>query len=150
MAVSVASFLVPRNNGKFSLLEDIYLRGGFRIVGNVDERNTMHPSVKKARMVVITADDGRVWQLLPDMQTWAEFRAKTNYFPFFTHDQPDPDTVWQISHNRDSKYFSYTLFDDTGEQVIPDKVVITGGNTVEFHFNVPVGGHATFTFAEQS
>lgn len=150
MAVSLSSFLIPISGAKFYLLEDLYLRGGFRIVANVKERNTMHASVKKPRMVVITADDGKVWQLQPDNVTWAEFRTKTSYFPFHTHDEPDPKSTWVVTHNKDTKYFSYTIFASDGEQIFPDRVVQVDMNTVEFHFHMPVSGHVTLAFAEQN
>lgn len=150
MPVNVTSYLLPRNGAKWFVMEDIYLRGGFRVVANVAERDTIHASSKKARMVVITADDGIIWQLQPDNRTWAEFRTKSLYFPFFTHDQPDPDESWTVAHGKDTKYFSYTLFDESGKQVIPNEVVIVDSNTVEFQFHVPIAGHATLTFAEQS
>lgn len=150
MAVSLSSFLIPSNGGKFFLLEDIYLRGGFRIVPTAEARNTMHASVKKPRMVVITADDGKVWQLQPDNKTWTEFRTKTDYFPFHTHDQPEPAETWVVEHYRDTPYLMYTLFDDGGYQIHPDEVVQIDWNVLEFRFNSPVAGHATLSFAEQS
>lgn len=150
MAVQIASFLLPIGNQKFFLLEDIYLRGGFRVVPSVTERNAIHPSTKKVRMVVVTADDGKIWQLQPDNSTWAELRTKTSYFPFFTHDQPQPANKWVVSHGKDTKYFSYTMFDADGVQVFPNEAVIVNSNTVEFRFHVPVAGHVTLAFAESS
>ncbi len=150
MAVNVSSFLLPRNGAKWFVLEDIYLRGGFRIVANLEERNTIHASSKKARMVVITADDGKVWQLQPDMLTWAEFRTKSTYFPFFTHDQVEASDKWSVQHNKDTSYFSYTLFDGEGNQVIPGSVKIVDSNTIEFGFSIPITGHVTLSFAELS
>ncbi len=150
MAVTMSSFLTPPTGQRFFLLEDVYLRGGFRIVPTIADRNSMHASVKKARMVVITADDGKIWQLQPDNVTWAELRTKTTYFPFFTHDQREPVDTWMVVHGKDTKYFSYTLFADDGEQVFPDKVLIVDSNTLEFKFSVPMAGHVTLSFAEQS
>lgn len=150
MPVFLSSYLLPVNNGKIYLLEDLYLRGGFRIVANLEARNTLHVSTKKPRMVVITADDGKIWQLQPDNTTWAELRTKTTYFPFFTFDVPVPTDTWIVRHNKDTKYFSYTLFDSTGNQIFPDTVKQTNSNTVEFSFSIPVAGHVTLAFAEQS
>lgn len=150
MAVSLSSFLIPSSGAKFYLLEDLYLRGGFRIVANVNERNTLHPSVKKVRMVVITADDGKIWQLQPDNSTWAELRTKTTYFPFFTQDIPVASNKWTVVHGKDTKYFTYTIFASDGQQIEPDSVIQVDSNTVEFNFIIPVSGHVTLTFAEQS
>jgi len=150
MAVNVSSFLLPRNGAQWFVLEDIYVRGGFRIVANLEARAAIHASSKKARMVVITADDGKVWQLQPDMVTWAEFRTKSTYYPFFTHDQPEASEKWTVQHNKDTQYFSYTLFDGEGEQIIPGGVRIVDPNTIEFSFSIPVSGHVTLTFAELS
>ena len=150
MPVFMSSFLLPPNNGKIYLLEDLYIRGGLRIVANLEARNTLHVSTKKARMVVITADDGKIWQLQPDNVTWAELRTKTTYFPFFTFDAPLPLDKWVVKHNKNTKYFSYTLFDIEGNQIFPDKVVQTDSDTVEFSFAIPVAGHVTLAFAESS
>lgn len=150
MPVYLSTFLLPINNGKIFLLEDLYLRGGFRVVANITERNALHITTKKARMVVITADDGKIWQLQPDNSTWAELRTKTTYFPFFTYDAPTPLDTWTVRHNKDTKYFSYTLFDLEGNQIFPDTVKQVDSNTVEFSFSIPVAGHVTLTFAEQS
>ena len=150
MAVSIASFLLPIGGQKFFLLEDIYLRGGFRVVASVTERNAIHPSTKKVRMVVVTADDGKIWQLQPDNSTWAELRTKTSYFPFFTHDQPTPSDRWTVSHGKDTKYLAYTIFDADGSQVFPNEARIVDSNTIEFEFHVPIAGHVTLNFAESS
>jgi hypothetical protein len=150
MPVYVTSYLLPRNNAKWYVLEDLYLRGGFRVVANVAERDSMHASVKKARMVVITADDGIVWQLQPDNRTWAEFRTKSLYFPFYTHDQAEPSDKWAIVHNKDTKYLTYIVYDADGQQILPNEAVIVDTNTLELRFNTPVAGHAILTIAEQS
>lgn len=154
MPVNVSSFLLPRNNQQWYIVEDIYLRGGLRIVANAQARDSIHVSSKKPHMLVITADDGRIWQLQPDNQTWADFRPKTQYFPFFTYDQPDAAKTWRVEHNRNTKYFNFTLFQKTGESsselVMPDAVRIVDDNVLEFDFNVPIAGHVTLTFAEMS
>lgn len=150
MAVSLASFLLPVAGQKFFLMEDIYLRGGLRIVPTLADRDSMHASVRKVRMIVITADDGKIWQLQPDNRTWAELRTKTTYFPFYTHDQNTPSTTWTVTHGKDTKYFSYTMFDADGFQIMPNEVQIVDTNTVVFEFNTPVAGHLTLSFAESS
>ena len=75
MAVQLASFLVPKGGNSFFLLEDIYFRGGLRLVPTTAERDTLHSSTRKAGMLVITQSDNKIWQLDADLQTWKEFQV---------------------------------------------------------------------------
>ncbi len=150
MAIEISSFLIPRNSQKFFLLEDVYLKGGFRIVASVAERDALHASTKKSRMVVVTADTGTIWQLQPDLRTWAEFRSKSDYFPFFVHDQFDAASTWTIEHAKDNQYLTYSVFTYDGEQIYPDEAAQQDTNTLVLKFNVPVSGYATVSFAEMS
>jgi hypothetical protein len=75
MAIQVASFIVPKNNNTWYVLEDKYLKGGLRVVANVTERNNIDSLSRKAAMLVITQDDKKVWQLNADLSTWTEFKV---------------------------------------------------------------------------
>lgn len=55
MPVYVASTLVPKNNGTYALLDDKYLKGGFRVVANEAALQTMDPSVFKADMIAFVS-----------------------------------------------------------------------------------------------
>ena len=55
MPVYVASTLVPKNSGTYALLDDEYLKGGFRVVANEAALQTLDPSVFKADMIAFVS-----------------------------------------------------------------------------------------------
>lgn len=146
MPVYMPTFLLPTNGAKFYLLEDTYVRGGLRIVANEAERLGTHMSSRKIGMLALQVDTGTIWQL-KTLTRWAEFKTKTDYFPFHPHEQAEPDTVWRIAHGKGNSFITYTVFDSEGEQVYPDRALIVSEDEVELHFLMPISGHATLTFA---
>ena len=58
MAVVLISHLEPQNNGDFHLIEDIYLKGGFRAVSNIAARNAITLLRRKNGMRVGVMDNG--------------------------------------------------------------------------------------------
>lgn len=75
MPIPVASFLVPRGDNTFFILEDKYLRGGLQIAANAEERDAIIEMNRKPLMLVITEDDEKIWQLEKDLVTWREFNV---------------------------------------------------------------------------
>lgn len=75
MPIEISSNLLPRNGNKFYLLEDTYLRGGLRVTESASERDSIDPDSLKAGMLVVTADDMKLWQLNADLETWREFKT---------------------------------------------------------------------------
>lgn len=75
MPVVMTSFLVPPNgvNVPF-LLEDRYLRGGFRVVNLLTDRDSIHPMARRPGMLVHVIENDVLYKLLPN-NTWAEFKA---------------------------------------------------------------------------
>lgn len=74
MSIPVVSELRPSNEQKFALLEDIFVRGGLRVVASADELKKVHPSCLKAGMVAVIPDPDsdrlRSVRLDPDLLTW--------------------------------------------------------------------------------
>lgn len=71
MPVQLASSLIPRNGQTFSLLEDIYLKGGFVTVADTAARDALPSVAKKAGMIVATTADDKCWQY-SSSGTWVE------------------------------------------------------------------------------
>ena len=71
MAIQVVSFLIPTNGNTFSVLEDKYLKGGFRSVSITSDLNSLDSTVLKEGMVVVTNDTGFLWKLGSDLTTWS-------------------------------------------------------------------------------
>ena len=74
MSIPVVSELRPSNEQKFALLEDIFVRGGLRVVPSFEELKKVHPSCLKAGMVAVIPDPDsdrlRSVRLDPDLLTW--------------------------------------------------------------------------------
>ena len=74
MSIPVVSELRPSNEQKFALIEDIFVRGGLRVVASADELKKVHPSCLKAGMVAVIPDPDsdrlRSVRLDQDLLTW--------------------------------------------------------------------------------
>lgn len=57
------------------VVQDIDLRGGFRVVADHDERNDISNLARVPGMLVLTKDDGIIWQLLDGNTDWVEFQV---------------------------------------------------------------------------
>ena len=62
--IQIVAELEPKNNGEFHLLEDIYLKGSYRIVQNITERNAISTLRRKNGMKVYSIDDATEYQLV--------------------------------------------------------------------------------------
>lgn len=148
MPIQVASFLIPRNNATWYILEDKYLRGGLRICADVAERTAIHTASLKKGMLVLLLTDNKLYQLTDvAAKTWEEYKATApQYNPFYTHTQVSPNDVWLVPHNRDNRHFTINVFDDDGRSVFPDSVKIVDANNVEVRFLFPIAGHCVLGF----
>lgn len=150
MPVQLASFLIPRNNNTWYLVEDKFVKGGLQVLPDHATRDAINPLNLKTGQLVITQNDNRVWQLRPDGVSWSEFVPASNYNPFHTHKQATPADVWTIVHGKNCNYFSYNVYDSVGTSVLPDRLETIDANTVQIHFIVPVTGHCSMSFDLQS
>jgi hypothetical protein len=71
MPINIASYLLPRAGNSYALLEDTYLKGGFRIVADLAARDAIDATARKAGMYVVTNVDNVMYRLNPDLTTWA-------------------------------------------------------------------------------
>lgn len=72
MSIQVASFLVPKNGNTWPVLEDVFIKGGFRAVADQTARNTIDAAGMKAGMLVSVLADNKIYQLGSDLATWSE------------------------------------------------------------------------------
>ena len=75
MAIPVSSNIMPKGGGTFYILEDTYLKGGFRVCDTIDDRDAIDSSSLKKGMMVLTADTMQVWILQEDLAEWQEFKG---------------------------------------------------------------------------
>lgn len=146
MPVLVSSNLVPSAGAKWPVLEDTYFRGGMRVVANVAARDAIYANAQsrnclKVGTLVLTADDSKLWRYSAT-NTWTEYKPKSQY----SHVQSVASTVWTVQHNLNCRYFTYSIFDDQGYQIMPDNCRILDNNNLELSFLLAIAGEATFTF----
>ena len=148
MPIPMSSFFIPRNGATWYLVEDTYTKGGLRVVADYNARALIHPANLKAGMLVVTANDRKIWQLAEDLQTWIELRFSSfeSNTIAYTHKQSSASDVWTINHGKNLKYFSYTAFDISGKQILPNEMTIVNYITVVLNFATPVAGHCTLVF----
>ncbi len=72
MSIQLTGNLKPANNNTFYLVEDIYVRGGFRSVADISARDLITTNNRKSGMLVLCQDTFKIWQLEPDLLTWHE------------------------------------------------------------------------------
>lgn len=127
MPIAIASFLLPRPGGNYFLLEDVYLRGGFRVVATHEARDAIPPLSRKAQMLVVTQDDKKIWQMDDDLETWSEFKAGGG------GDGAGPRATFEHTVN-DIPALSYADFDmDAGNTIIVLKLRVSAACIVEVH-----------------
>lgn len=146
MATQIASFLIPKNGQSYFLLEDTYLRGSMRVTLNTTTRDALHPSTKKAGMLVWTQADNKLWQLQSDLTTYTLFNL-TSSTTSYTHHQDVLSDTWVVVHNKNCSNFTYNVYkDDISGVIIPSQVLVIDSSTIEILFAYPISGRCTFTF----
>lgn len=67
----------------------------------------------------------------------------TGYVASFLYTQNTPSLSWTINHNSSTDDFILQVYDTSGNQIIPNEVVVVGINTVRVDFLVAQAGKAT-------
>jgi hypothetical protein len=91
---------------------------------------------------ITSATNSAVQQLRADLDNLIQVANMTGY----THEQPNPSSVWTVTHNKGSSNFQWSVIDDTGEQVLPDTIIATDSNNVTIRFAQPIAGKAALAF----
>lgn len=146
MTVQVASNLVPKGGAKWPVLEDVFFRGGYRVVANLAARDVMYTDSQqkgclKVGMLVCCADTMIVWQYVA-ANTWKEFKPN----PCYTHTQADASTSWAVAHNKGSRHCTFTIIDSSGFLITPDSIQFVDDNNLILSFLEAQDGEATFSF----
>lgn len=146
MPIFVASNIVPRNSGKWPVVEDIYLRGGLRVVADATARDAVYADSAarqglKTGQLLVTANDKKIWQY-EGTGVWTELKKSLTKTYTFT----EPGNTWVIPHNTGSSSFTYSVFDVDGFQILPHECQILDSNTLRLLFLEDIAGSATFSF----
>ncbi len=81
MPINVISNIEPYGGNSWYLIDDKFIRGGFRCVDTIADRTAIHPQSLKAGMLVYTNDTKKMWQLQDDLVTWFEFKTTPDPTP---------------------------------------------------------------------
>lgn len=146
MPVSVSSILVPKSGAKWPVLDDAYIKGGYRVVANLAARDALYTDSQqklglKIGMLVCCIDTFTTWQYVA-VNTWKEFRPNPNY----THVQSVASENWTVAHNKNSQNCTFTIIDTQGNLISPNRVQYTDNNNLVLSFLEAQDGEATFSF----
>lgn len=146
MPIYVSANLIPRNGAKWHVVEDLYIKGGLRVVADAAARDAIYLNATakltlKRGMLLVTADDGKLWQYA-DLGVWQELKTSHSY----THEQTTPSNEWFVAHGMGSRFFTYTVFDEAGIQVMPNECVIVDDSNLLLTFLEAISGTVTLTF----
>ena len=76
MPIIISSFLTRSNpNSVPYIVEDKDFKGGFRVLDDHAARDAIHAVARKPGMLVLTLNDGVIWQLLSGNVDWVEWNA---------------------------------------------------------------------------
>ena len=154
MPIYVASQLAPKGGAKWPVLEDVYIKGGLRVVTNLAARDLLYTNTSlrqglKVGMIVICSDTFTWWQYIAT-NTWKDVtpsgQSAATSSNMFVHSQSTASTTWEINHNMNSRHFTYTLFDASGKEISPDSCNILDENNLSLSFQAAQAGEATFAF----
>lgn len=77
MAIELITEIRPKNGGAFALLDDAFIRGGFRSCGTLTERNSIPMDSRKEGMHCFVVSTDTVYRLTSDLVTWSTDSALT-------------------------------------------------------------------------
>ncbi len=63
-----------------------------------------------------------------------------------THKQEVASASWDVVHNRNNRYFAYSVYDAAGKSILPDEIHIVDQNSVSITFSTPISGHVVLSF----
>lgn len=74
MPVMMSSYLLPLSPSLPFLVEDTYVKGGFRVVATFSDLGLIVAFAKKQGMLAYVTDEDKYYKLLADKKTWVEFK----------------------------------------------------------------------------
>lgn len=108
MAVNITDILKPKyNTDTYALLEDIYLQGGFRVVSNTTEMNSITEQRKKEGMFVYNLEDNKIYIL------------KNNKFKQWESSGLDEKVLYNLIQSEDRTVIDLGLSSDDKTTIIP-------------------------------
>lgn len=82
MPLTISSFLLPASQAIPYLIEDRYIRGGYRSLATVADRDAIPTSARKAGMRVFCQDNGKTYTVnVGALTTWVEVKTRPERAP---------------------------------------------------------------------
>lgn len=112
MPVNLIAEVQPYNNGQFAIVDQKNVRGGYRSVNQISDRDTIFTDDRYEGMLVYVINENVFFQLASDLITWNEINLDKS----FSFEQPMSSTIWTINHNL-GKNPSVTIIDYSGNNL---------------------------------
>lgn len=101
----------PLGASTFAILEDKFIKGGFRIVETKDELDTLDPTtIKKGMLVAVNAEKGAIYECTDFSQTEDEFGdpvVSTIFTPLQVNSGTDPNAPAPSAYVRPKKVINF-------------------------------------------
>lgn len=94
----------------------------------------------------VSLNDGQVLGQVGGVVQGVDINALTGSVSY-VHQQTTVMDAWYIEHNKDSEDYILFVFDDSGNQVIPNNVAAFDNNIIEVDFGTGMTGKAVVIFA---
>lgn len=130
MPIPLISEIIPKNNGDFALLDDSNIRGGFRVVNNLTERNAIPADRRKIGMKVFVISTDNIYTLENDLSSWTVDTTFTQNLQSAYNGGAQIITATGIPVWIDSNDLSSRIFQITSNS--EDILAVSGDKTVEF------------------
>jgi hypothetical protein len=137
MPIPLIAELVPKNEGKFALLDDKNLRGSYRVCATLADRDAIPVDNLKFGMQVFVQEDGKKYTLESNLVTWTEVITTPQEY---IHNQIIGSAVWSINHNLNK--FPSIMVTDSGNNVIVGDIQYVDSNNVIVSFTGSFSGKA--------
>lgn len=88
---------------------------------------------------------GNIWVCSKDTDgaaEWTNITAPSSY----THIQETADKIWLINHGLNRDTFTYVLFDQSGDQCLPNNISAVDRNTIRVNFSTQMTGKIVIQF----
>lgn len=145
MTQKVLDTLVPANGHRWPILEDMYFKGGFRVVNDIAARDLLFTDVEfreglKPGSLVLCFADKTLWIFLgSDLAGKPSWELYTPNSHVHKHRQVEPKDVWVIAHGKNTRWVVPTVT-VSNRIVVPGDVIVVDDNTVHITFPFAVSG----------
>jgi hypothetical protein len=142
MPIPLIAEIVPKNNGAFALVDDNNIRGGYRVVNTILDRNSIPSDKLKVGMKCRVQADGKTYVLDNDLITWSEDIVSANnntvevsfswgdVSPELIYEVVTDITISEVYLSIDTRFDGVGAFLKIGDETISNSLMDTFENDV--------------------